>query len=69
MFLLDLHLAIGSFAYLISILCVDQITKGIKILQNAVIQQDKRLAKAMMGDGSFHVTLLVMQLNDDEVNM
>ncbi|CAK6446592.1 unnamed protein product [Pipistrellus nathusii] len=46
-----------------------EITKGIKILQNAVIQQDKRLAKAMMGDGSFHVTLLVMQLNDDEVNI
>ncbi|KAK1338027.1 hypothetical protein QTO34_001133 [Cnephaeus nilssonii] len=46
-----------------------EITKGIKILQNAVIQQDKRLAKAMTGDGSFHVTLLVMQLNDDEVNI
>ncbi|XP_023585938.1 A-kinase anchoring protein 7 isoform X2 [Trichechus manatus latirostris] len=45
------------------------ITKGIKILQNAIIRQDKRLAEAMVGDGSFHVTLLVMQLlNEDEVN-
>ncbi|XP_059556318.1 A-kinase anchoring protein 7 isoform X4 [Myotis daubentonii] len=46
-----------------------EVTKGIKILQNAVIQQDKRLAKAMAGDGSFHITLLVMKLNDDEVNI
>ncbi|XP_070273793.1 A-kinase anchoring protein 7 isoform X1 [Myotis yumanensis] len=46
-----------------------EVTKGIKILQNAVIQQDKRLAKAMTGDGSFHITLLVMKLNDDEVNI
>ncbi|XP_007945580.1 A-kinase anchoring protein 7 [Orycteropus afer afer] len=47
-----------------------EITKGIKILQNAIIQQDKRLAQAMVSDGSFHITLLVMQLlNEDEVNM
>ncbi|XP_069343449.1 A-kinase anchoring protein 7 isoform X3 [Eulemur rufifrons] len=47
-----------------------EITRGIKILQNAIIQQDQRLAKAMVGDGSFHITLLVMQLfNEDEVNM
>nr|XP_045380433.1 A-kinase anchor protein 7 isoform X1 [Camelus bactrianus] len=47
-----------------------EITKGIKILQNAIIQQDQRLAKAMSGDGSFHITLLVMQLlNEDEVNI
>nr|XP_045015601.1 A-kinase anchoring protein 7 isoform X5 [Jaculus jaculus] len=47
-----------------------KITGGIKILQNAIIQQDERLAKAMVGDGSFHITLLVMQLlNEDEVNI
>ncbi|XP_058163449.1 A-kinase anchoring protein 7 isoform X2 [Dasypus novemcinctus] len=47
-----------------------EITSGIKILQNAIIQQDNRLAKAMVGDGSFHVTLLVMQLlNEDQVNV
>nr|XP_054414136.1 A-kinase anchoring protein 7 isoform X1 [Pongo abelii] len=46
------------------------IIKGIKILQNAIIQQDERLAKAMVSDGSFHITLLVMQLlNEDEVNI
>nr|XP_058938996.1 A-kinase anchoring protein 7 isoform X3 [Kogia breviceps] len=52
--------------------CVIQseITKGIKILQNAIIQQDRRLAKAMSSDGSFHITLLVMQLlNEDEINI
>ncbi|XP_006144355.1 A-kinase anchoring protein 7 isoform X2 [Tupaia chinensis] len=47
-----------------------EITRGIKILQHAIIEQDKRLAKTMVGDGSFHVTLLVMQLlNEDEVNI
>ncbi|XP_012965677.1 A-kinase anchoring protein 7 isoform X2 [Mesocricetus auratus] len=47
-----------------------KITAGIKVLQNAILQQDKRLAKAMVGDGSFHITLLVMQLlNEDEVNI
>ncbi|XP_050642309.1 A-kinase anchoring protein 7 isoform X4 [Macaca thibetana thibetana] len=47
-----------------------EIIKGIKIVQNAIIQQDERLAKAMVSDGSFHITLLVMQLlNEDEVNI
>ncbi|XP_006834789.1 PREDICTED: A-kinase anchor protein 7 isoform gamma [Chrysochloris asiatica] len=47
-----------------------EITKGVKILQNAIIQQDKRLASAMTGDGSFHITLLIMQLlNEDDVSM
>ncbi|XP_008070081.1 A-kinase anchor protein 7 isoform X1 [Carlito syrichta] len=47
-----------------------EITRGIKILQDEIIQQDKRLAKAMVSDGSFHITLLVMQLlNEDEVNI
>ncbi|XP_066104245.1 A-kinase anchoring protein 7 isoform X2 [Saccopteryx bilineata] len=46
-----------------------EITGGIKIVQNAIIEQDKRLARAMSSDGSFHITLLVMQLlNEDEVN-
>ncbi|XP_066229339.1 A-kinase anchoring protein 7 isoform X1 [Saccopteryx leptura] len=46
-----------------------EITEGIKIVQNAIIEQDKRLARAMSSDGSFHITLLVMQLlNEDEVN-
>lgn len=39
-------------------------------MQNAIIQQDEQLAKAMSSDGSFHITLLVMQLlNEDDVNM
>ncbi|KAG8510849.1 A-kinase anchor protein 7 isoform gamma [Galemys pyrenaicus] len=47
-----------------------EITKGIKILQNAIIKQDKQLAKTMTSDGSFHITLLVMQLlNEDAVNI
>ncbi|KAL1770121.1 A-kinase anchoring 7 isoform X1 [Sigmodon hispidus] len=47
-----------------------KITAGIKVLQNMILQQDKRLAKAMAGDGSFHVTLLVMQLlSEDDVNI
>ncbi|XP_054553811.1 A-kinase anchoring protein 7 isoform X3 [Talpa occidentalis] len=47
-----------------------EITKGIKILQNEIIKQDKRLAQTMTRDGSFHITLLVMQLlNEDEVNI
>ncbi|KAI4539270.1 hypothetical protein MG293_010662 [Ovis ammon polii] len=47
-----------------------EITKGIKIMQNAIIQQDEQLAKAMSSDGSFHITLLVMQLlNEDDVNI
>lgn len=45
-----------------------EITRGIKILQSAVIKQDERLAKAMCSDGSFHITLLVMKLNEHEVN-
>ncbi|XP_057158576.2 A-kinase anchoring protein 7 isoform X4 [Pan paniscus] len=57
--------------YFLSIPITDkEIIKGIKILQNAIIQQDERLAKAMVSDGSFHITLLVMQLlNEDEVNI
>ncbi|XP_039096329.1 A-kinase anchoring protein 7 isoform X1 [Hyaena hyaena] len=47
-----------------------EITRGIKILQDAIIQQDKQLAKAMISDGAFHITLLVMQLlNEEEVNI
>ncbi|XP_052025699.1 A-kinase anchoring protein 7 isoform X2 [Apodemus sylvaticus] len=46
-----------------------KITAGIKVLQNSILQQDKQLSKAMVGDGSFHITLLVMQLlNEDDVS-
>ncbi|XP_031236475.1 A-kinase anchoring protein 7 isoform X4 [Mastomys coucha] len=46
-----------------------KITAGIRVLQSSILQQDERLTKAMVGNGSFHVTLLVMQLlNEDEVN-
>ncbi|XP_023506853.1 A-kinase anchoring protein 7 isoform X1 [Equus caballus] len=46
-----------------------EITRGIKILQNAIIEQDEQLAKAMISEGSFHLTLLVMQLlNEGEVH-
>nr|XP_048281215.1 A-kinase anchoring protein 7 isoform X3 [Myodes glareolus] len=56
--------------YFLSVPIINRkITAGIKVLQNTILQQDKRLAKAMVGDGSFHITLLVMQLlNEDEVN-
>ncbi|XP_048210041.1 A-kinase anchoring protein 7 isoform X4 [Perognathus longimembris pacificus] len=47
-----------------------EIIGGLKSLQKAIIQQDKQLSKAMVGDGSFHITLLVMQLlNEDEINI
>lgn len=47
-----------------------EIKRRIKTLQNEIIQQDKRLAKTMSNDGSFHITLLIMQLlNEDEVNI
>ncbi|XP_046530392.1 A-kinase anchoring protein 7 isoform X1 [Equus quagga] len=46
-----------------------EITRGIKILQNAIIEQDEQLTKAMISEGSFHLTLLVMQLlNEGEVH-
>ncbi|XP_041510136.1 A-kinase anchoring protein 7 isoform X2 [Microtus oregoni] len=56
--------------YFLSVPIINKkIIAGIKVLQNTILQQDKRLAKAMVGDGSFHITLLVMQLlNEDEVN-
>ncbi|XP_072499432.1 A-kinase anchoring protein 7 isoform X2 [Notamacropus eugenii] len=47
-----------------------EITRGIETLQNTIIQQDKRLSKVMSNCGSFHVTLLVMHLpNEEEVNI
>ncbi|XP_077019019.1 A-kinase anchoring protein 7 isoform X2 [Tamandua tetradactyla] len=46
-----------------------EITSGIKTLQNEIIQQDGRLARAMVGVGALHVTVLVMQLlNKEEVS-
>ncbi|XP_075409843.1 uncharacterized protein LOC142452350 [Tenrec ecaudatus] len=57
--------------YFLSIPITNQeITNEVKMLQNKVIQQDKRLAAAMVHDGSLHITLLIMQLLDEEeVNM
>ncbi|XP_074046141.1 A-kinase anchoring protein 7 [Macrotis lagotis] len=46
-----------------------EITGGIQTLQNTIIQQDKRLSKVMTNCGSFHVTLLVMHLLKDEVDI
>uniref|UniRef100_A0A5F8HFJ7 A-kinase anchoring protein 7 n=1 Tax=Monodelphis domestica TaxID=13616 RepID=A0A5F8HFJ7_MONDO len=47
-----------------------EITRGIQTLQNTIIQQDKRLSRVMSNCGSFHVTLLVMHLlNEEEVNI
>nr|XP_020842717.1 A-kinase anchor protein 7-like isoform X2 [Phascolarctos cinereus] len=47
-----------------------EISRGIQTLQNTIIRQDKRLSKVMTNCGSFHVTLLVMHLlNEEEVNL
>ncbi|XP_043858841.1 A-kinase anchoring protein 7 isoform X4 [Dromiciops gliroides] len=47
-----------------------EITRGIQTLQNTIIQQDKRLSKVMSNCGSFHITLLVMHLlNEEEINI
>ncbi|NXU53466.1 AKA7G protein, partial [Turnix velox] len=43
-----------------------QITDNIQALQNAIIQKDERLSKAMVRSGSFHVTMLVMHLSSEE---
>ncbi|KAM3856656.1 A-kinase anchoring protein 7 isoform 3-T3 [Vipera latastei] len=43
-----------------------QIIDGIQTLQNTIIQKDNRLSKAMIHYGSFHVTLLVMHLSNEE---
>ncbi|NWT44003.1 AKA7G protein, partial [Chroicocephalus maculipennis] len=43
-----------------------QITGSIQAVQNAIIQKDQRLSKAMVRSGSFHVTMLVMHLSNEE---
>uniref|UniRef100_A0A8C5SC77 A-kinase anchoring protein 7 n=1 Tax=Laticauda laticaudata TaxID=8630 RepID=A0A8C5SC77_LATLA len=43
-----------------------QIIDGIQTLQNTIIQKDNRLSKAMIHYGTFHVTLLVMHLSNEE---
>lgn len=47
-----------------------QITGSVQAVQDAIIQQDQRLSKAMVRSGSLHVTMLVMRLsNEEEINM
>ncbi|KAG8123847.1 hypothetical protein E2320_019144 [Naja naja] len=43
-----------------------KIIDGIQTLQNTIIQKDNRLSKAMIHYGTFHVTLLVMHLSNEE---
>ncbi|KAM6365917.1 LOW QUALITY PROTEIN: A-kinase anchoring protein 7 [Alca torda] len=43
-----------------------KITSNIQAVQNAIIQKDQRLSKAMVHSGSFHVTMLVMHLSNEE---
>ncbi|KAK2518015.1 Akap7 [Columba livia] len=43
-----------------------EITGSIQALQDAIIQKDQRLSKAMVRSGSLHVTMLVMHLSNEE---
>ncbi|KFU90751.1 A-kinase anchor protein 7 isoform gamma, partial [Chaetura pelagica] len=43
-----------------------QITGSVRAVQDAIIQQDQRLSKAMVHPGSLHVTMLVMHLSNEE---
>ncbi|XP_035394832.2 A-kinase anchoring protein 7 isoform X2 [Cygnus atratus] len=43
-----------------------EITDGIQAVQDAIIQKDHRLSKAMVRCGSLHVTMLVMHLSGEE---
>ncbi|XP_010141063.1 PREDICTED: A-kinase anchor protein 7 isoform gamma-like [Buceros rhinoceros silvestris] len=43
-----------------------KITGGIQAVQDAIIQKDQRLSKAMVRSGSLHVTMLVMHLSSKE---
>ncbi|KAM6081910.1 A-kinase anchoring protein 7 isoform 2-T3 [Chlamydotis macqueenii] len=43
-----------------------EITGSIQAVQDAIIQKDQRLAKAMVRSGSLHVTMLVMHLSNEE---
>ncbi|XP_009878465.1 PREDICTED: A-kinase anchor protein 7 isoform gamma [Charadrius vociferus] len=47
-----------------------EITGSVQAVQDAIIQQDQRLSKAMVRSGSLHVTMLVMRLsNEEEINI
>ncbi|XP_058691765.1 A-kinase anchoring protein 7 isoform X1 [Poecile atricapillus] len=43
-----------------------KITGSIQTVQDAIIQKDQRLSKAMIRSGSLHVTMLVMHLSSEE---
>ncbi|XP_037988208.1 A-kinase anchoring protein 7 isoform X3 [Motacilla alba alba] len=43
-----------------------KITDSIQAVQDAIIQKDQRLSKAMVRSGSLHVTMLVMHLASEE---
>ncbi|NWR72026.1 AKA7G protein, partial [Centropus unirufus] len=43
-----------------------QITGSIQAVQDAIVQKDQRLSKAMVRPGSLHVTILVMHLSNEE---
>ncbi|XP_015477563.1 A-kinase anchoring protein 7 isoform X2 [Parus major] len=43
-----------------------KITGSIQTVQDAIIQKDQRLSKAMVRSGSLHVTMLVMHLSSEE---
>ncbi|KAM6323442.1 A-kinase anchoring protein 7 [Aegotheles albertisi] len=43
-----------------------KITGSIQAVQDAIIQKDQRLSKAMVHSGSLHVTMLVMHLSNEE---
>ncbi|NXK24966.1 AKA7G protein, partial [Arenaria interpres] len=43
-----------------------QITRSVRALQDAIIQKDQRLSKAMVRSGSLHVTMFVMHLSNEE---
>ncbi|XP_068268719.1 A-kinase anchoring protein 7 isoform X2 [Nyctibius grandis] len=43
-----------------------EITSSIQAVQDAIIQKDQRLSKAMVRSGSLHVTMLVMHLSNEK---
>ncbi|NWV36644.1 AKA7G protein, partial [Grantiella picta] len=43
-----------------------KITGSVQAVQDAIIQKDQRLSKAMVRAGSLHVTMLVMHLSSEE---
>ncbi|XP_010184180.1 PREDICTED: A-kinase anchor protein 7 isoform gamma [Mesitornis unicolor] len=43
-----------------------EITGSIQAVQDAIVQKDQRLSKAMIHSGSLHVTMFVMHLSNEE---